>query len=94
MNKILVKALKVAEESMPFYSMIKAYDCGDFYYFSCVRKGTDIPGNGPCIDKRTQKIISVDSSTLVSFDWNKTIKEIINVEDIRNNLISDNVTKK
>lgn len=56
------KALKVAEECMPSYEMIKCYDYGDMYYFSCKRKGSTEFSNGPFISKDTLKKLSISSS--------------------------------
>ena len=80
-DKSLVTALDIAEKEMKYYSMTKAYDCGDFYYFSCIRIIDGQEGNGPTIDKITLKPRNIDSASLISTLCNCTY--IADVDEIR-----------
>ena len=80
MDKTLVLALQAAEKEMPRYIMTKVYDCDDFYFFECVRKRDGQEGNGPCIDKKTPKSLSINSSSLISIPYS----HFYDVDDIKN----------
>lgn len=79
MDQNLVKALDKAEKLVPFYSVTKIYDCGEFYYFDCIRKDNE-KVNGPCINKKTLDEMSISSSDLMSYSWSN----IFDAEDVRN----------
>ena len=72
MDSNILKALNVAKEIMPDYQMLKCYDYGNCYYFSCMKDNE--MRNGPCIDKQTFKRLNISSAELMLF--NNYINEV------------------
>ena len=79
-KELLKKALVVAKKSMPDYDMIKCYDYGNMYYFSCKRKGTNELSNAPFICKNTLKQLSIPSYEAMM------LGDYLNVFDIEQDL--------